>query len=178
MTYDPQLPTAPAAPAAAVAVAGKPRAKSGGILNLLLIGAAIIAIGGVAFAVGRSTAPVSTVQGLGANGGGFQRPGASGAPGGGGGGGGAGGGGLGGAISVAGTVTAVDGGSLTLTLDNGNDVTFTLDGATAYHESTDAAADAVAVGDQVSVGVVGGGRGLGADGQATVPTASDVTVAR
>lgn len=173
MTYDPQLPTAPAAPAVAVAV--KPRAKSGGILNLLLIGAAIVAIGGVAFAIGRSTAPAGTVQGLGANGGGGFQPGASGAPFAGGG---RGGDLLGGGISVSGTVKAVDADSLTLTLDSGTEMTFTLDSTTTYREAIDAAADAVAVGDQVSVGVTGGGRGLGADGQATALTARDITVAR
>ncbi len=54
-------PVAPVAPVVAVA----PRAKSGGVLNLLLIGAAILAVGGVAFAIGRSTAPASAFPGVG-----------------------------------------------------------------------------------------------------------------
>ena len=156
-----------------------PRRRSGGILNLLLIGAAILAIGGVAFAVGRSTAPVSPVGRFGgglANGGTGVRPGGSFAPGAGG----QGGFGLGGSIALDGTVTAMDAGSLTLTLGNGQQVTVKLDSTTAYRQATAAASTDVAVGDTVSVDVAGGGRGAGGAGGATPPdlTASDVTVTR
>ena len=67
-------------------------------------------------------------------------------------------GGLGGGLTIDGTVTAVDADSLTLTLDTGEEMTFALDDDTTYHEATDAAADDVAVGDEVSVQVDGGGR--------------------
>ena len=191
MTMDPQQPALPAvptstAPAATVSpghgpvpvVAVAPRARSGGVLNLLLIGAAILAIGGVAFAIGRSTAPVSAFQGVGAfpDGGTGVRPNGSFAPGAGGPGGAF---GLGGGLSVDGTVKSIDADSLTLTLANGDEVTFTLDGTTTYRLATDAAASDVAVGDQVSVKAAGGGRlQAGAGGGAPDLTASDVTVAR
>ena len=194
MTLDPQQPGAPVAPAAAspvapgdsapvwasgpavAVVAVAPRARSGGILNLLLIGAAIVAIGGVAFAVGRSTAPAAAFQRAGAfDGGTVTGPRGSFAPG-------AGGPAafsLGGAITMDGTVKSIDADSLTLTLADGQEMTFKLDGATTYREATDAAATDIAVGDQVSVKAAGGGRiQAGADGQPSDLTAGDVTVAR
>ena len=205
MTLDPQQPGAPVAPAAASPVAPgdsapvwasgpavapptaggpspvpvvavAPRARSGGILNLLLIGAAIVAIGGVAFAVGRSTAPAAAFQRAGAfDGGTVTGPRGSFAPG-------AGGPAafsLGGAITMDGTVKSIDADSLTLTLADGQEMTFKLDGATTYREATDAAATDIAVGDQVSVKAAGGGRiQAGADGQPSDLTAGDVTVAR
>jgi hypothetical protein len=172
---DPEAWTAPVAPVVAVA----PRRKSGGVINLLLVGAAILAIGGVAFAVGRTTAPVSASTGAGfvPGGGTGLRPGGSFAPGAGGFG--QGGFGQGGAVSLDGTVTAVTADSITVTLANGTERTFTLDGSTTYREATTASADAVAVGDNVSVKVAGGGRGGTAAGSpAPDQTATDVTVAR
>jgi hypothetical protein len=171
-------PTAPVATLAPV-VAVAARRKSGGVLNLLLIGAALLAIGGVAFAIGRSTAPASAFQPVGAlpDGGTAVRPDGSFAPGAGGPG--AGGPALGGGLSLAGTVKAVDGDSLTLTLENGEEMTFTLDDDTTYREATDAAASDVAVGDDVSVRVAGRGRIPAAEGgQAPELTAEDVTVSR
>jgi hypothetical protein len=179
MTMDPTQPVAPMpSPAPVVAVA--PRAKSGGILNVLLIGAAILAIGGVAFAVGRSTAPASAFPGVGnLTDGPIVQPGASFAPGAGGPRGFAADGGL----AIDGTVTAVDADSLTLTLENGDQMTLALDGDTTYHEATDATPAVVAVGDDVSVKVDGGGRiqsSNGGNGGSTTPdlTAGDVTVSR
>jgi hypothetical protein len=191
MTMDPHQPAAPVpistAPAEATSpgprptpvVAVTPRARSGRVLNLLLIGAAILAIGGVAFAIGRSTAPVGAFQRAGTLPDGTAiRPNGSFAPGAGGPGGAF---ALGGGLSIDGTVKAVDADSLTLTLDSGEEVTFTLDSATTYREATDAAASDVSVGDEVSVKVAGNGRlqtGAGAGGQAPDLTAEDVTVAR
>jgi hypothetical protein len=153
------------------------RTRSGRILNLLLIGATILAVGGVAFAVGRSTAPASTLPRFGAftNGSTGVRPDGSFAPGAGGPGGFA----LGGGLSLDGTVKAVSADSLTLTLADGRELTFKLDGTTTYQQASPATATDVAVGDSVSVKVAGGGRGAGAGG-GTAPdlTASDVTVAR
>jgi hypothetical protein len=187
VTLDPNEPGAPAAPAAVApataagpspvpVVAVAPRARSGGILNLLLIGAAIVAIGGVAFAVGRSTAPAVAFQPAGAfDGGNVTGPRGSFAPG-------AGGPGafsLGGAITLDGTVKSIDADSLTLTLADGQEMTFKLDDATTYREATDATATDIAVGDQVSVKAAGDGRiQAGGDGGAPDLTAGDVTVAR
>lgn len=168
----PVAPTAPVAPVVAVT----PRAKSGGVLNLLLIGAAILAFGGVAFAVGRSTAPASAFPGVGSvTDGPIVRPGGSFAP------------GQGprgfaptGGLAIDGKVTSVDADSITLTLENGDQMTFAVDGDTTYHEATDAAATDVAVGDDVSVKVDGGGRIQSGNGGSADPelTAGDVTVAR
>lgn len=175
----PSAPTAPVAPVAPV-MAVAPRAKSGGVLNLLLVGAAILAVGGVAFAIGRSTAPASTFPLVGSiDGGPIVRPDASFAPGA--------GGPRGlvstGGLAIDGTVTAVDADSLTLTLENGDEMTFALDGETTYHQATDATPADVAIGDDVSVKVDGGGRitsGSGGNGGSTTPdlTAGDVTVSR
>ena len=168
----PVAPVAPVAPVVAVA----PRAKSGGVLNLLLIGAAILAIGGVAFAVGRSTAPASAFPGVGGlNGGPIVRSDGSVDPGA--------GGPRGfvtdGGLAIDGKVTLVDADSITLTLDNGEEMTFALDGETTYHEATNAAATDVAIGDDVSVKVDGGGpRNGGTDASSSELTAGDVTVAR
>jgi hypothetical protein len=176
MTMDPTRPVAPMpSPAPVVAVA--PRAKSGGVLNLLLVGAAILAIGGVAFAVGRSTAPASAFPGVGSiDGGPIVRPDGSFGPGAGGPRGLVSNGGL----AIDGTVTAVDADSITLTLDNGDEMTFALDGDTTYHQATDATPADVAIGDDVSVKVDGGGRIQSGNGGSTTQdlTAGDVTVAR
>ena len=175
MTMDPTSPVAPV-PSPAPVLAVTPRAKSGGVLNLLLVGAAILAIGGVAFAVGRSTAPASAFPGVGTvTDGPIVRPGGSFAP------------GQGprgfasnGGLAIDGTVTSVDADSITLTLENGDEMTFALDTDTTFHEATDAAATDVAIGDDVSVKLDGGGRNQSGNGGSADPelTAGDVTVAR
>jgi Domain of unknown function (DUF5666) len=178
MPVTPVTPRAPApSPAPAPVVAVAPRARSGGILNVLLIGAAVVAIGGVAFAIGRTTAPASAFPGAGrvTDGGTMILPDGSFAPG-------ADGPGrfaLAGEFAMDGTVTSIDADSLTLTLDNGEEMTFALDSSTTYHEATDASATDVAVGDQVSVKVADGDRiQVGGDGTASDLTAGDVTVDR
>lgn len=154
-----------------------------------LMGAALVlAIGGVAFAIGRTTAPVSTAvtfPGTLGNGGfatgpdASLAPGASFAPGVGGPAGRPGFLGAGG-LAIDGTVTAIDAGSITLTLDSGETMSFALDGATTYHEAATSAADSVAVGDAVSVKVSGAGvpGGNGGGAGAAGLTASDITVTR
>jgi hypothetical protein len=184
MTTDPSAaaPTNAASPAPipgpvpVVTVNARPR--SGRLLNLLLIGAAIVAIGGVAFAVGRATAPASTLPRFGAftNGGTGVRPDGSFTPS-------AGGPGFfgrDGGLSLDGTVKAVSADTLTLTLADGREMTFKLDGTTTYQQATPATATDVAVGDSVSVKVAGIGRAAGAGGGTTTTdlTASDVTVDR
>jgi len=166
MTTDPSAaaPTNAASPAPipgpvpVVTVNARPR--SGRLLNLLLIGAAIVAIGGVAFAVGRATAPASTLPRFGAftNGGTGVRPDGSFTPS-------AGGPGFfgrDGGLSLDGTVKAVSADTLTLTLADGREMTFKLDGTTTYQQATPATATDVA----------GGGT------TTTDLTASDVTVDR
>jgi hypothetical protein len=176
MTMDPTSPVAPV-PSPAPVLAVTPRSRSAGVLNLLLVGAAFLAIGGVAFAVGRSTAPASAFPGVGnVTDGPIVRPGGSFPPGAGGPRGFASDGGL----AIEGTVTSVDADSITLTLENGEQMTFALDGDTTYHEANDAAATDVVVGDDVSVKIDGGGRIQSGNGGATDPelTAGDVTVSR
>jgi len=174
MTTDPSAaaPTNAASPAPipgpvpVVTVNARPR--SGRLLNLLLIGAAIVAI----------TAPASTLPRFGAftNGGTGVRPDGSFTPS-------AGGPGFfgrDGGLSLDGTVKAVSADSLTLTLADGREMTFKLDGTTTYQQATPATATDVAVGDSVSVKIAGIGRAAGAGGGTTTTdlTASDVTVDR
>ena len=124
----PALATPPVAPAA------KPKGSGGRWLNLVLAVAAAVAIGGVAFAVGRSTAPVSAAtggNGRGAFANGSFAPRASGQPGFGGRGGF--GGGAGAGLSINGTVKSVDGNTLTITTANGQTIEVTTGDSTTYH---------------------------------------------
>lgn len=156
-SFSPQ-PVVPSAPAVQVSK----RASSGGWLNVILIVAAVVAVGGVAFAVGRNTAPAATPargNGLFGNGnfprGSFE-PGASGAPG-------AGlfGGGLRGeaGFNLSGTVQSVTGDTLTITTANGQTLEFTLGADTTYSTKAPAAAADVKPGSKVEVQLQ-----LGADG--------------
>lgn len=173
----PTSPVATAPTPSAPAVAVRPRKSGGVVLNLLLVVAGALAIGGVAFAVGRSSAPAAAAAFPG--GGGQGGPGGSFAPGAGGGRGGL---GQGGAVSIDGTITSIDATSVTLTLASGQTVTFKLDTTTTYHEATAAASGDVAVGDTVAVKVIGGGRvpGGATPSTGTTPTltAGDITVSR
>jgi hypothetical protein len=153
------------------------RQRGGGWLNIVLVVALALAVGGVAFSIGRSTAPASTLTGM--------RPGmvvgpqGSFAPGAGGANGAGPGAVLGaGGLTIDGVVTSVDAGTMTITLDSGDTVTVTLDDTTTYHSAVEASSEDVAVGDDVAVRVAGGGRfGLGPNASAAPSlTASDVTV--
>lgn len=161
-----------------------PKRRSNRLLDLALVGAAVIAIGGVAFAIGRGTAPAAaagafTRGGPGPGGVVIDGPDGSFEPG-------TGpkgqNGGLvqAGGLSIEGTVTAVDADSITLKLANGQEMTFSLDDSTAYREATDAAASDVAVGDDVSVTASGIGREpvAGSSGELPRMSARDVTVTR
>lgn len=123
------------------------------VLFIALALAGLIAIGGVAFAVGRMTAPAAAFPGAGGNvnngAGGFQPPGGQngqGFPGGGFGGG-------GGGPSVEGTITTVDGDSLTIQTADGSTVTVNLSGDTSYAQEESASADDLDAGDDVRVQV-------------------------
>jgi hypothetical protein len=178
-------PVQPLTPAPAPIPASR-KASSGRWLNVLLGVAAAVAIGGVAFAAGRSTAPAAAFTFDGAGAGGPQTivvPGASGAP------------RLdgqvpgrgfavGGGVTVDGTVESITGDTMTIKTADGETMEVSLDGDTTYHAATPASAADVAVGSDVSVRVdLGGPRQV--QGGATDPsterppvTASDVTVAR
>jgi hypothetical protein len=174
MTWEP-VPESPAAPVAPVATAGR---RSSRWLDILLAGAAVLAIAAVAFAVGRTTAPVAAASafergGFGP-GGAIVRPDGSFDPG-------AGPRGmvLDGGLSISGTVTAFDADSVTVKLESGREMTFALDGSTTYHEATDASSTDVAVGDDVSVKVEPGAGPVGNDSSDSPGlSASDVTVTR
>jgi hypothetical protein len=136
----------------------KPAKQDRTTLALLFV-AALVAVGGIGFAIGHLTAPTSAASaannsnGRGANGG-FARP--SLAPGetfnssqfGG-----ANGRNVGGfgATSVSGTVQSIDGSTLTLKLENGSTVTIDLSGTTAYHNETAATSSDVTAGSTVIV---------------------------
>jgi hypothetical protein len=135
------------------------------LVNVLLGFALVVAVGGVAFAAGRATAPTSTGTGrFGANGGngGFAGgfgPNASGAPnrvfG---------GGAAGGAIAIQGKVTAVAADSITIQLPSGQSVTIPTSDQTTYHSQTSATASDVTSGADVIVQLSGGGRFTGGNG--------------
>ena len=173
MTFDP-APVTPVSPLPAPSPAAPPRRRSGRLLDLALAGAALVAIGGVAFAVGRATAPAQAV-GF-APGGAIVRtdgsfdpgkgPGARFA--------------LGGGLTIDGTVTAIDADSITVKTADGQERAFDLDGSTAYRQATDIAASDVSVGDDVSVKVSPDGpiSAPQASGDTPPMRASDVTVTR
>jgi hypothetical protein len=155
--------------------------SSGRWLNLVLILAAAVAIGGVAFAVGRGTAPVSAATGAGrggiAGGAGFPRgssaPGANG-------GNGFGRGGFGGAgLTVEGTVVSTTGDTLTIKTAAGQTIEVTTGASTTYHTQTAASASDVQAGKTVQVQLEFGGNGRpSASGTTSGPvgTAGSVTV--
>ena len=157
-----------------------------GGLDLLLAVAAIVAVGGLAFAVGRLTAPAASLAG--ATGGLGTRGNGAGAFGGefggnrGGGAGGFGGFGAGGSVTVQGTVVSIAADHITIKLANGTTVDIPTSPATTYHTRVAATSGAVTAGSTVQV-QLGGARSPGASaapgaspGVRPGRTASDVTV--
>lgn len=172
------FPTQPVVPTGPIA--NIPRRKSPvSWLNLVLVLAAIVAVGGVAFAIGRSTAPVAVAgqRGTGNFGvGAFPRgsfdPGQLG---------GAGVGRLGGGggLNLSGTVQSVTGDALSIVTANGQTVELSLGDATTYGTITPGAAADVKAGSKVEVKLdFGAGVGPTASAAASGPigTASSVTV--
>ena len=162
-----------------MAVAPK-RKSSGRWLNALLAFALLVAVGGVAFAVGRNTAPASAATGgagTGATrfGNGGQLPTGSGRPDFAGNGG---NGGFGrafagnGQVSITGTVESITADTLTLKTASGQTIQFKLDPSTTYGTEQPASASAVTTGSKVEVGVSFGG---GAGGGGPRPQASGAT---
>jgi len=154
----------PMAPVAPVTVpAAKRRSTTGLLVNVLLGVAVVVAVGGVAFAAGRATAPTTTTNGRfgGTGGPGFAvGPNASGAPNRG-----AFGGGFGGAgVTLQGTVTAVSADSITLQLTSGQTITIPTTSSTTYHSETAASASDVTTGATVKVQLGAGRLGGGQNG--------------
>jgi hypothetical protein len=164
---------------------GSSQPRSSMWVNAALALALAVAIGGIGFAAGRMTAPVSAAGANGGNGfrfgGGGQGgyfpggPGAFGGNGGNGANGGAGGRGAfgGGGASIQGTVDAVSADILTLKLANGQTIQIALDGTTTYHAQTTAASSDVKTGGTVIVRIQ---VNRGTEGGALSPSASDVTI--
>jgi hypothetical protein len=153
-----------------------PKKKGGNLTNVLLVVAAVIAIGGVAFAVGRATAPTAAASGFRGNG---QFPGGQGftpngsfAPGQGG------FGGLGGdrALTISGTVKSIDGTTMTITTADGNETKVDISGST-YHSQAAATAADVKAGSSVAVEVTGFGGFRGRPDASAAPGASAAPVA-
>lgn len=135
------------------------------VVNGILAAAFVVLVGGVAFAAGRATAPATTASAEdGANGllDGAFRPGDLNGQGQ------VGPGGLGddddaggrlgpafGAMSIEGTVRAIDADSMTIEVADGGTVEIAVDSDTDYHRQADASASDVSTGTTVIVGLDG-----------------------
>lgn len=139
--WQPDVAPPPPGPAFTVQ-AVKPRRNR---LDLLLALAAVVAIGGLAFAAGRMTAPAGgPIRGaFGANGQDTNRAGGTGGFGG--------GNRLGGAAAIKGQVVEITAAHLTLKLANGQTVQIALAATTAFHQEATAASGDVATGRTVLV---------------------------
>jgi hypothetical protein len=161
------LAAPPPVPTTPVAVRAPSRKR--GVVDVVLVVAAIFAVGGIGFAAGRVTAPTATaVAGgnrfQGGNGGAGQL-GNGGGPAGGFGGAFGGGFGAGGAgITIRGEVVSVTADQLTLKLASGQTVQIPLSSSTTYHTATTASASDVTSGSTVQVQVTRGGGGAGGTG--------------
>lgn len=149
----------------------KPTRKGSGVLNVLLGLGLVVAVGGIAFAAGRLTAPASASTATGGNGGtgtgGFGRfgnnPNASFPPGAAGGGAGFFGRGAGG-LAIQGTVTAVTADGITVELTGGQSITVGTDSSTTYQTAAAGTATDAAVGSDVLVQLDTTAGGFGAGG--------------
>lgn len=141
----------------------------------LLVVAALVAFGGVGFAVGHVTGSGQTGTGTGTQSGlsGFGAN-ASGAPG---------FGdrvGLGGTATMTGTVVSVSADSITLQLTSGSAVTIATGSSTTYHNQTSGSITDLAAGQTVQVQTSGGANAApnasASPGTQTTRTATDVTI--
>jgi hypothetical protein len=186
------VPTSPVAPSPATAAAPPvisattSRGSGGRVLNIILGVAIAVAIGGVAFAIGRTTAPASAATtgrgGFAANPNRSFAPNASGVPGFGGGRGAFGGLG-GGGLTIRGTVESVGSDTVTIKTANGQTIEVTTGADTTYNTQTPGSASDVTDGAtvQVQLDLGSGGNGgfrPGASGAPTGPvgTAGSITV--
>jgi hypothetical protein len=148
-------------------------------LNVVLGLAVLVAVGGIAFAIGRSTAPAVPVGPGGGNfpalGGNF--PGGSFAPDASGG---LGGGfARGGGFNLSGTVESITDDTLTLKTANGQTIEFSLGADTTYASKTPVTAADVKAGSRVEVQLVAGGFGqpqASAAASGPIGTAGSVTI--
>jgi Domain of unknown function (DUF5666) len=172
----PAVGPAPVPPAAPVVVR---RSRGPGILGAVLGIAVLFAIGGVAFAAGRLTAPVAlptaSASGSGGTGGaggfGFGRGNGNNGNGNPFGNGGANFGAAG--LTIRGTVTAVAADHITLQLPGGQTVDVPIDASTTYHRQSASSKTDVATGATVEVSVSGRfGRGPGTPGASPAPSGS------
>jgi hypothetical protein len=151
-----------------------PRRRAGSVTGLLAV-AALVAVGGVAFAIGHATGG----GGTGSNPSGDGNPGqvapngsfvpnGSFLPGGPG----------RGSVSISGTVVSVSADSITLKLSTGETVTIAINSSTTYHSQTAVTSSDVTAGETVSVETSGGevAPGASASGQTGNRTATDVTI--
>jgi hypothetical protein len=178
--------TQPAIPATqpAIPVSAGPVKARGGVsnraLNLLLGGALVLAIAGVAFAAGRLTAPAQTITGGTFPGGGVfnGQGGGNGRTGNGQGGFGGNGAIFGGGAGpqIEGTVESVSDTTLTLKTAGGQTIQIALNGTTTYHRQSDGSASDVVTGSKVLVRI-NFRRGNGANGgpDATAGTGGGAT---
>ena len=151
-------PIEPAPPVEAVSAGPTtPSRRTRTIVNGVLAAAFVVLVGGVAFAAGRATAPAATTAGgtsplPGDPGDGRFGPGSGG-------------------LSIQGTVTAVDGDSITFELADGGTIKIALDSDTDYHRQADASASDVTTGMTVIVGLDGlrGANEIGATDVTIVP---------
>lgn len=179
---DPGPMLAPVSDAQVGPYGATPRKRRSRSVPVLLWFAAVIAVAGLCFTVGRVSAPGQTTISSGQNGlvNGLPGANASGLPGlGGNAADGLGGAGFGG--SVTGTVVSVSDSSMTVQLADGQTVEVALGSSTTYHNQTSASSSDIAAGDTVQVQVSGGnGAGPNASASASASsgtrTATDVTV--
>jgi hypothetical protein len=170
---------APTPPAAPVATTPARRGPSARVLDTILAGALVLAAAGIAFAIGRMTAPAAAAITRGNFPGGGQGPNGyfDGRQGQGGLGGRAFLGGAGGGVTIDGTVESVSPTTLTLKLASGQTIQIALDPTTTYHAQTDASSSDVVTGGKVLVQLdLGRGGAPGEDGSVNGPTARDITV--
>jgi hypothetical protein len=179
----PVAPVTPVTPVAPVTRPVRPAGASARVVNLALAAAFVVAVGGVAFAAGRGTAPAASTgaallpAGLGPNAsfavgvdpGGLGGRGLTGA----------------GGLSLEGTVVGLDEDALRIETASGQTIELTIDGETEYHRQADAGATDLSTGSTVIVrieggarGGLGGGAGAGASGAPGLQagTATDVTI--
>jgi len=188
MTLEPRQPSQPASidatptggwptpgPVTPTKSPAAPKRKGASTLVNVVLGVAlVIAIGGVAFAVGRSTAPATASGPNGFPNGGLgngQFPTGSGAPGLGGP-----GGFQGGGRTVTGTVDSVSDDTITITTENGQTLELSLGADTTYSTKSPGAASDVTAGETVEVQLDFGAAGGGATASGTPGTAESVTI--
>lgn len=179
MTYDPSQSSSPEPATGTPVVRIQPRKASSLWLNVVLGLAALVAVGGIAFAIGRGTAPVATGGPGGGNfpglGGNFPRgsfaPDASGGLGG--------GFARGGGFNLSGTVESITSDTLTLKTANGQTLEFRLGADTTYASKTPGTAADVKAGSKVEVQLQAGGIGqpqASAAPSGPIGTAGSVTI--